>query len=448
MSIEVLDNKESIPTTLSDVTPSDMQKSTLRSQIEGLSNSIKLSDTDEENGLDLFCYVKCENSDEDVVKNCRGLVFRKDDVVLKAFPYTDEYNSDYNLDEMYLGDFDDLSFFEAHEGSLIRIFYYKKWYISTHRKLNAFRSKWASKESFGSCFKRALESERDRNESFRMSLLSMDSSNESIIDAFLSTLDTNKQYMFLLKNSEENRIICDEPEHPTVFHVGTFTDGVLSLESDIKIPSPCPLNFKNYEEVKNYVEEVDIHKLQGVIVFAPNNKQFKIMNKEYQELFRVRGNEPSIKFRYLQLRMDREAVEKLCCLYPKHVEKFEHYENTLYDIAVSIHKNYVKRFIKKNFVMVAREDYEIIKKAHAWYLEDRDNHRIDANKIIEIMNEQSPTNLNHMIRQYEQGIKKQSQEKTASNTTNSGAPPRMLLHGMKSKLNRAVVGGSEVVADV
>jgi hypothetical protein len=331
MSIEVLDNKEITPTSLSTELPASF-----RSQVEALTNSIKLSDRDEENNLDLFCYIKCENSDSDIVKNCRGIVFHGEDVVLKAFPYTDEYNNTHNFHEIYRGDFEDLTFFEAHEGSLIRVFYFKnKWYISTHRKLNAFRSKWASKESFGSCFKRALETERDCNENFKISLLSVESSNNSsIIDTFLSTLDPKKQYMFLLKNTDENCIICDEPDRPTVLHVGTFVEGVLLHDNNISIPSPTILKFNNYDEVKDYVSSVDIHKLQGVIAFAPNNRQFKILNTDYQELFRIRGNEPSIKFRYLQLRMNPNDVQKLCELYPKHVSKFEHYENTLYDIAV------------------------------------------------------------------------------------------------------------------
>ena len=48
---------------------------------------------------------------------------------------------------------------DAHEGSLLRAFCVNDtWYITTHRKLDAFRSKWASRQSFGAQFVESLVS--------------------------------------------------------------------------------------------------------------------------------------------------------------------------------------------------------------------------------------------------------------------------------------------------
>ncbi|NDG32425.1 hypothetical protein EB118_20415, partial [bacterium] len=64
--------------------------------------------------------------------------------------------------------FDKCSFYDSYEGALIRMFYYKnKWYLSTNRKLDAYRSKWASKESFGSYFFKALVNAVESNNELR-----------------------------------------------------------------------------------------------------------------------------------------------------------------------------------------------------------------------------------------------------------------------------------------
>ena len=55
-----------------------------------------------------------------------------------------------------------------------------------------------------------------------------------------------------------------------------------------------------------------------------------ILSPAYQEFFHVRGNEPSIKFRYLQVRMNKSQCDMLSYLYPKYTESFGEYENILY----------------------------------------------------------------------------------------------------------------------
>ena len=59
--------------------------------IENLGNKVRLSDRDEENNLELYCYINCDNNSSEQIKNCRGVVFDNDKIVLQAFPYTDEY---------------------------------------------------------------------------------------------------------------------------------------------------------------------------------------------------------------------------------------------------------------------------------------------------------------------------------------------------------------------
>ena len=53
-----------------------------------------LTDKDDEYELKLFCYNKnCNNDTDKFVKNFRGVVYHKEKVIMKSFPYTEEYTS-------------------------------------------------------------------------------------------------------------------------------------------------------------------------------------------------------------------------------------------------------------------------------------------------------------------------------------------------------------------
>ena len=369
-----------------------------RANIEALGNHIHLVDSDEDTNVDMFCYVKCGEDDNELLKQCRGVVFSGNDLVMKAFPYTSEFNhTETDAIISSLGDFKDWSFYKSHEGACIRLFHHDgKWFVSTHRKLNAFRSKWASRESFGTSFTNALTAEEENNKVFKDGLPDGD----NILERFQSTLDITKQYMFLIRNTKDNRIVCAAPDRPTVYHVGTFVDGVLVTTENVNLPVPQKIQFLNIDELFNFVDKVSYRDYQGVIGFTEDNKQVKVIHTDYQDLFRARGNEPSIKFRYLQIRMNRRSVNMLYHLYPEMAETFDEYENTMYDIARSIYRSYIQRFIKKRYVTVPREEFAVIRECHAWHLADRTENRISLNQVVRVMNTQSPTHLNHMIRRF------------------------------------------------
>ena len=394
---------------LSEIIPDMSSLELSRKNIELVSNFVRLVDSDKENELDLFCYLNCKKDDPEFLKNCRGLVFNKDKLILNSFPYTMEYTEDDNdeLSSSLKDVFGECLFYNSYEGCLIRIFNFNnKWYISTNKKFDAFRSKWASKQSYGHFFREALKQQFLSNERLKsnIDLTLLNDNLDNIIDVFCTVLDKDKQYMFLLLNNSENRIVCSEPTVPTVYHVGTFVNNVLNMSEDIYIPYPEKLEFKDLEEIYDYVDSIDYNIMQGVIIFAPNNKQIKILNKRYADYYSVRGNEPSIKFRYLQVRMDSKNNNLIKKLYPNSVKDFEDYENLIYDACKNIYEAYVDRFIKKLYVTVPVEEFNVIKEAHTWYLQDRKTHKITYDKIIEILNKQTPTNINKIIKRLKMSL--------------------------------------------
>jgi len=381
-----------------------------RVNVDEFSKHILLTDTDESTGLVNYCYSsdckfgngtssKKENDiDDEFIKNCRGIVYDGQDLVMKAFSYTEDYNSDEirNIDD--LPNLSDCNVYDSYEGALIRMFNFKgKWFTTTHRKLNAFKSRWSSGESYGESFVKAIKYELEINDKFKTNF---PDTNETILENFQDMLDVNKQYMFLVSNTRENRIVCNAPENPKVLHVGTFVDGILNQTDDIYMTRPTKLNFTGgYEELVTYIEnKTDPMVSPGLIIFAPGNKQIKICSNAYKKLVELRGNQSSIKFRYLQIRLYVDKNEEFRKLYPEHVEDFNRYEDELHEVSKNIHTSYMNRFIHKQFVSVPVSEYQVIQKAHKWFNNDRENRRVTQRIIYEILNEQKETSLNQMLK--------------------------------------------------
>ena len=398
---------------------SDTQQSMDNFTREAISsnNGIRLCDSNADNTLSLFCYNKCTVDDTDFMKNCRGVVFNNDTLVFKGFPYTPEIPlSDFeSFKGLCTDDFQKYEFYDSYEGALLRVFFWNdKWYVTTNRKLDAFHSKWSSKDSFGDMFKNAVEYQYRQESSVIHTNIGAGVEDEAVYEKFFDTLDKNCQYMFIACNTFDNRIVCSATEVPTVYHVGTYTESrEFTMDVNIGFPFPAKHEFSSFDEVGKYVDESGFERIQGVVAFGPNNFQAKLMNTDYLELFNARGNEPSIKFRYLQIRMDEKQTNMLYFLYPRFADTFDEYENTLYEIAQQINSNYIKRFIKKKYVTVPKEEYTVMKACHSWHLEDRERNRISLRKVIELLNEQTPTSLNHMIRHFKSNSKTQAKRPRA-----------------------------------
>jgi hypothetical protein len=379
-----------------------------RTLIESLEPQIKKVDSDP--ALDLFCYISCDENDPDYVKACRGVVFHGDKLLLKAFSYTPDYTVDQvkQLTEKYPST-SSYTFTDSYEGAIVRIFALQtgetfKWYISTHRRLDAFKSRWSSSTSFGEFFLHSLEYEFSKPDSpFRKRILESPleeaSPEKSVLDKFLSTLNIDHQYMFLLCNNNENRIVCNASDYPKVFHVGTYSAADnAEVSVDVDLPKPKQHSFDTLNDAFEYIENtINFKQLQGLLLFTEDGP-IKLMNRDYKYLYDLRGNEFSIKFRYLQLRMDAQKKADFMELYPDYCEAFEEYEDAIYTVVVSILNAYVDRYIRKKHVTVPPEEFAVMRDCHKWYSENRDKNHITFNKVMEVMNTQNPTKINKMIR--------------------------------------------------
>lgn len=327
--------------------------------------------TDDDGVVQIYSYKECGIDSPAALKECRGLVYAGERLVLRSFGFTPEYNET-QLDTVD-ADVSSYTFFPAEEGTLIRVFYVRensKWYVSTHRKLDAFKSRWSSSRSFGDLFVDALHDQV---------FPSVDRAD--VLAHLTGMLDDSSAYFFLLRNTAENRIVCHPPASNTsaLLHIGTLkpTDefDMISVVHH-GFHKAAPLNFDSWADVRSHVLSLNPLQQQGVIGFTRTGAEIKIVHSKNQEYAAVRGNESNILYRYLRLRTQSDKVLALSELYPERIGEFAQAEAALFRLAMQLHQVYMARFVMKQYVKVPKEEFRILKACHAYYLEDRANRRV------------------------------------------------------------------------
>lgn len=330
----------------------------------------------------------------------KGIVYSGNTCVMPAFPRVCDVPETTITSRFTDEQVSNATFLEHQEGALVRVYHDgRDWRVSTQRKIDAFKSRWSSKQSFGENWVEALISEQVVNDQYAK----MVGEDGSPAGRLFKTLDTNNQYLFIVRNTEDNRIVCMAPERPTLYHVGTFKKGRLDITDNIGITKPTQHSFQSAKDLCDAVSSLDCKTRSGFMAWFPdgnNGKWYKIQSTAYIHLEKIRGNEPSLKFRYLQLRLEPEKVDALYDLYPHHAHVFNEYEDTLFDIARHIHTAYVNRFIRREYVSLEREFFGVMRLCHEWHKEDRQYNRVDLDKVIEVMNTRHDHVLNKMIRMF------------------------------------------------
>jgi hypothetical protein len=361
------------------------------------SEHIKLTDVDGE--LTIYSYHDCNEESPDFIKQCRGIVIRGDELIVKTFDYTPEYNEN-EIDKIRskLVNSSSYQVFESLEGCMVRLFFHNnKWFLSTQKKLDAFRSRWICKESFGELFVKGLEYEYHNSDSFKEKVGEIERMDD-LYQKFLFSLNPEHVYIFFIKNNNQNRLVNNADNIPKIYHIGTYLERTnFVLDFDISLPSPKRLSFEDVDEMVEYVLNIDYFTSQGLMVFSEDGRQFKIVNSKYQDYLRVRGNDPLVVRRYLAIRNNKEDKSKLLELYPEMGNTFFKVEATLDIISMNILKAYVRRFIKKEYTVVSPQEFQVIKECHSWHLADKDNNKISLNKVKEVLNSQSSFNLYKII---------------------------------------------------
>lgn len=279
-------------------------------------------------------------------------------------------------------DFKDIKVKYSYEGTIIRIFYHKKWYISTHRKLDAGRSKWGSNNSFQFLFEEGLK------ESYNLSLQDL-----------LAQLNLRCQYTFMIMADKNTRFVCI-PNHPKKVYFLGSNDPNCNIKINT-LPEPSD-KFKTLEDVFKFVEKMK-HPFtyQGLLLLHSQGSQYRIISEEYATYFKVRNNEQSIPYRYIQLKHqnDQTSLELLKKLFPDYSSTFElneQYISKLVDVLmIEYNKRKQRSLLPSDLTTVQQIDQKLYLfiKTKLLVLP-----YVTSDKILELLWLEEPSNLNQMIR--------------------------------------------------
>ena len=345
---------------------------------------------DECKDLKLYCYDydSCKDDSPDIVKSSRGVIFKNDNLIACGFPYTNEYVVR-TQDDIKDIDLTKTRFFSAYEGCIIRVYNYEdEWFISTNRCFDASSSKWGSHISFGQYFMQALGFSKDQfNEKF----------------------DKNHVHVFLLCNTEVNRIVCDG--QVKTYYIGWFEVGKTTFyfSNDNEYHSfsvPTEYKFSSLDILYNAIQETDVRRSSGFVCFT-EDRIFKLTSPRYHYLYSIRGNQPSVMFQYLKIRQSEGKVidvddEKVMTdfkeLYPNFAERMENYEKLVTRACDYLLEKYQERYRLHKQNTVSRAENDTIKKCHGIFTSGGRVNPVTRETILKVVNGQSPVFLNEIIK--------------------------------------------------
>lgn len=371
---------------------------------------------------------------------CTSLVFINGVFAFSGYPYSIEMTPK-SLEKPL--DFDIVSkcrFFEANEGTVLRVFNVNgEWYTITNKKLNAFTCKWASKEkTFGchlakSIFALLNPNYTDDGSCAKPRFDDVNISTEYVNKIWSESLDPTKRYFFLLKCNEEERVVCDAEE--AILNIGVIDENnQLSLDKEVKlanvyqsefsvvpsytIPKPTEHKFSNLCELVEKVNNIDHTKCSGLLAICKTDSSgadieaniehhihFKLLKPKYHYLNSLRGNTPSIRFRFFQLRylgnLDlqlKHCIEDFKNLYPDYCKGAE---KSISKIATKIHSLYQKIFVSKteSIDIQDQEMKKILYTIHKEFLTTRQS--TTYQKVNDILSYITPEQLNGLIKEHE-----------------------------------------------
>jgi len=115
--------------------------------------------------------------------------------------------------------------------------------------------------------------------------------------------------------------------------------------SRVKLPETFSLT--TYENLENYILELTDYKTMGVIIYhTQSGVRTKCRNAAYEEVRRLRGNQPKLHYRYLELRNQKRLNDYLY-YFPEAKDDCAKYTTQLYGFTRGLHTNYIRCYIQK-----------------------------------------------------------------------------------------------------
>ena len=202
------------------------------------------------------------------------------------------------------------------------------------------------------------------------------------------------------------------------------------LNSNIKFVNKYPVT--NFDDIKNYYSSGNAgYNCVGCFLYSKDGTRSKIRNASYEEVRKLRGNQPKLQFNYLSLKQQNKVGEFLQ-YYPEHTVIFNKFKLALYYYTSNLFMNYISCFIRKEKPL---KEYDFEYKSHMYKLHEKYktelkpvNKIIDKKFVIDYVNSLHPAQqmfiINYKNIHLNQGS--QSMKYDTSVTSNANCPSSLI----------------------
>ena len=236
---------------------------------------------------------------------------------------------------------------------------------------------------------------------------------------WMDRLDKSVCYSFVLRHPR-HRIVTpvDKPglalvdmyridkEHPLVVYQLPLTDeAAAGIPSTVTRPMDLALSSAGSDIARleeQYLEGKMNWSLVGVMLRnRSTGVRSKIRNPNYEEVRKLRGNQPKLQFHYLSLRRQRGLIARYLGIFKEHRELFDRYKEQVFRFTHELYNSYRSSFIRKE---VRPADIPFQYRAHAFELHKiyretlaANNQIVDKKQVIEYVNALPPAKLMHSL---------------------------------------------------
>lgn len=265
-------------------------------------------------------------------------------------------------------------------GVLIRLFFHNGvWNLATNRRINAYDAYWfGCNVSFGDLF--------------------------DDVDINYTLFDPKYTYVFIMRHPD----ICEliQIAEPIIYFISRYNNETFEEDMTPEFSFSKKAEIFEIDSIKclKILAEMESHNEPGYIVKL-GNKRIKIQSPKYGRALELRGGNPSLYCRYLELRNTNFREE-----FTEYYVQCIRIEKIICNMIKTLHLVYHTRYIKKEHIKVFQEFNWIINKLHELYIHrkkvrsennpERVCDRITYDDIYDLFEQLSPAELITMYNKF------------------------------------------------
>lgn len=200
--------------------------------------------------------------------------------------------------------------------------------------------------------------------------------------------------VYKINNEDENNITVTVVDVNETNHYNLFTKTIVKL--------PAIYDYSDHSElIEKFASNETNYNILGFVLYdSDTGERSKVRNPAYEEVRRLRGNQPKPQYHYLCLRRENK-VSKFLEYFPEYKSAFSQFRNQVHLFTNTLFSNYISCYVKKEKKLLEfSEKYRThMFSIHQKYKNDLKelNLYVTKNFVINYVNELPPSLLMYCL---------------------------------------------------